>query len=274
MVLHHINPKPCPTIRYSPRAGALPVWTAIAERQKQCAQSWWLIAQPDHAALSGDLAANFVSRHFPTIDADIARAIALHDAGWSMFPPEANPELPPAISEDFKPRSFIEFPPQDFLRAWTGSIERAETICPAGGVMVSRHFASLAEFRLREQMDGESDQCLIRNFLDREAARQQRLSAASGITAQQSDDLLKVLQFCDVLSLYLCCGADEEVEFPQRFGGETVRLKRVEDGYSLTPSPFQSDSSSPRTITLSVAARKYPAENTATSTRLQFIFTR
>lgn len=271
MVLHPINPKPCPTIRYNPRAGALPVWTAIAERQKQCAQSWWLIAQPDHAALSGDLAANFVSPAFPRIDAGIAKAIALHDAGWAMFPTEANPKLPPMISEDFKPRSFIEFPPQDFLRAWTGSIERAEAICPAGGIMVSRHFASLAEFRLREQMDGESDQRLVRDFLDREAARQHRLSEASGLTREQSDDLLRVLQFCDVLSLYLCCGADEEVEFPQRFGGESMRLNRSDDLYVLTPSPFQDGSSVVRTVSLGVAARKYPVEGTVKTTTLPFL---
>jgi hypothetical protein len=275
MVLHPINPKPCPTIRYNPRAGALPVWTAIAERQKQCAESWWLIAQPDHAGLSGDLASNFVSRQFPKVDAGIAKAIALHDAGWAMFPPEANPERPPMISEDFKPRSFIEFPPQDFLRAWTGSIERAEQICPAGGAMVSRHFASLAQFRLRELMDGESDQQLIRNFLDDEAARQQRLSAKAGITPEQSpeqsNNLLKVLQFCDVLSLYLCCGADEEVEFPQRFGGKAVRLKRNDDLYVLTPSPFQDDSSRLQTLSLGVAARKYPSEGAVQTTTLPFL---
>jgi hypothetical protein len=271
MVLQPINPKPCPTIRYNPRAGALPVWTAIAERQKQCAQSWWLIAQPDHAGLSGDLAANFISLRFPKIDAGIAKAIALHDAGWAMFPPEANPQIPPAISEDFKPRSFIEFAPQDFLRAWTGSIERAEAVSLEGGIMVSRHFVSLAEFRLREQMDGGSDQRLIRDFLDREVARQQRLSETSGITREHSDDLLKTLQFCDVLSLYLCCGAGEEVEFPQRFGGEAVRLKRIDDLYVLTPSPFQDDSNSVRTVSLGVGARKYPAEGALITTTLPFL---
>ncbi len=271
MVLHPINPQPCPTIRYNPRAGALPVWTVIAERQKQCAQSWWLIAQADHAALSGDLAANFVSPHFPRIDPAIAKAIALHDAGWTMFPSEANPKLPPMISEDFKPRSFIEFPPRDFLAAWSGSIERAEAISPAGAAMVSRHFAVLAEFRLREQMDGESDQRLVREFLAHEDARQQRLSALSSITREQSDELLKVLQFCDVLSLYICCGASDEVEFPQRFGGKTVRLSRIEDLYILSPSPFQAHEDAPRTISLGVAARKYPVEGAPQTTTLALL---
>jgi len=260
MILHPIDPKPCPTIHYEPRPGALPAWVAIAQRQKQCAQSWWLIAQPDHANLSGDLAANFLSPLFPRIDGSIAKAIANHDAGWAMFPAEANPNDPPMIADDFKPRSFIEFPPEDFLRAWTRSIERAETISPAGGVMVSRHFCWLGRLRLKEQMDDESGQRLVREFLDRETARQERLSAACGISREQADDLLKVLQFCDVLSLYLCCGAKEEVEFPQRFGMQTVRLKRTEDLYALSPSPFQSGSTV-RTVSLGVAARKYPAQD-------------
>ncbi len=271
MVLHPLNPQPCPTVRYNPRPGALPVWTVIAERQKQCAQSWWLIAQPDHAALSGDLAANFISPLFPQINADIAKAIAFHDAGWSMFPAEAQPNLPPMISDDLKPRSFIEFPPQDFLRAWTGSIDRAESICPAGGIMVSRHFASLAQFRLKEQMDNDADQRLVREFLDREDARQQRLSAKAGITREQSDDLLKVLQFCDVLSLYLCCGATEDVEFPQRFAREPIRLKRTNELYILTPSPFQADPQQLRTVSLGVAARCYPADNAPRTTTLPFL---
>ncbi len=266
MVLHPINPQPCPTIRYKPRPGALPVWTVIAERQKQCARSWWLIAQPDHAGLSGDLAANFISPRFPKIDADIAKAIAFHDAGWAMFPPEAQPDLPPMISDDFKPRSFIEFPPQDFLRAWTASIDRGESICAAGGVMVSRHFAALAQFRLKEQIDVEADQRLVRDFVDHELARQQRLSAKAGLTADDADGLLKVLQFCDVLSLYLCCGADEDVEFPQRFNGEPVRLTRVDDLCVLTPSPFQTDAQHPRTVSLGVAARSYPSRDPKTTT--------
>jgi Protein of unknown function (DUF3891) len=249
----------------------MPAWVAIAARQKQCAQSWWLVAQPDHANLSGELAANFVSPKFPRIDPAVAKAIALHDAGWAIFPAEADPTSRPMISDDFKPRSFIEFPPGDFLRAWTGSIERAEYVATIGGIIVSRHFCWLAEIRLREKVDDGSGEKLVRDFLDREAVRQQRLSNAAGISADHAGDLLKVLQFCDVLSLYLCCGADEEVEFPQRFDGGTVRLKRMEDLYVLTPSPFQANCGTHRTVSLGVAARKYPAQDEPRTATLPFL---
>lgn len=270
MVLQPIGPKPCPTLRWEPLPGALPVWVAVAERQKQCAESWWLVAQPDHAALSGDLAAKFVSPLFPKITPAVAEAVGSHDAGWSIFPPEADPEVEPMMGDDWKPRSFMEFPPQDFLRAWAGSIERAESICAEGGIMVSRHFCWLGEVRLKQQVDAESEAQLVRDFLAREAGRQQRLMAKAGITQQQSDDLVKVLQFCDVLSLYLCCGADEEVEFPHNFGSGPVRLKRAGDLYSLSPSPFQ-NSDQPRTINLGVTARKYPAEGGPALRTLTFL---
>jgi hypothetical protein len=246
------------------------VWVAVAERQKQCAESWWLVAQPDHAALSGDLAANFISPVFPKITPLIAKAVGSHDAGWSIFPAEADPEVPPMMGEDWKPRSFIEFAPEDFLRAWAGSIERAESICPEGGITVSRHFCFLGEVRLKQNLDAEPEAQMVRDFLAREAERQQRLMRLAGITQQESDDLLKVLQFCDVLSLYLCCGADEEVEFPHRFGTQPVQLKRVGDLYSLSPSPFQ-EPNQVRTINLGVTARKYPAPSSPELRTLTFL---
>ncbi|HYG98111.1 MAG TPA: DUF3891 family protein [Terriglobales bacterium] len=269
MVLQPIGAKPCPTLKWQPRPGALPIWVAVAERQKQCAEAWWLVAQPDHAALSGDLAANFVSPLFPRLTPEIAKAVGAHDAGWSMFPPEADPNTPPMIADDWKPRSFMEFPPQDFLRAWTGSIEGAEEICPEGGVMVSRHFCFLGQVRLKQQIDAEPEMRLVHEFLDRESRRQERLMKSADISRERSNDLLKVVQFCDVLSLYLCCGATEDVEFPTRFGGQTVKLHRTGDVYVLSPSPFQAEGPV-RTVSLGVPARKHPANGTAELTTLRF----
>ena len=75
-----------------------------------------------------------------------------------------------------------------------------------------------------------------------------------------------VLQFCDLLSLYLCCGSEESVEFPQRIGpkGETIRLQ-VQDGVNvLSPSPFA------REAEFSLEAQSYPAELHASSTKLSW----
>jgi hypothetical protein len=263
MVLQPISgTQPCPTSKpWQPRPGALPAWSAIAQRQKQCAESWWLVSQPDHAGLSGDIAANFVSPLFPRITPQIAKCVGLHDAGWAMFEAERDPAAPPMIGDDWKPRAFMEFGPAEFIPAWTGSIERAERECPAGGVMVSMHFAALAQFRQKQQVDSGADAERVSEFLERESARQRRLKHENGVSDEQASDLLKVVQFCDMLSLYLCSGAIEDVDFPQRFGGSTVRLTRCEDLYTLDPSPLQYGNGEARTVSLGVAARKYPAAN-------------
>jgi Protein of unknown function (DUF3891) len=110
-------------------------WSAVERRQRAMSSEWWLISQPDHAALSAALAANFVSPEFPAIDPLLARAIEVHDAGWAMFAPETEVG-DPALDARGKPISFIEIDPPDFLRAWTASIDRAEQVCPAGGYIV------------------------------------------------------------------------------------------------------------------------------------------
>lgn len=273
MVLQPISgTQPCPTGRpWHPRAGAVPAWVAVARRQKQCAESWWLVSQPDHAGLSGDIAANFISPRFPRITAEIARCVGLHDAGWAMFEPERNPAAPPMIGDDWKPRAFMEFAPADFVPAWTGSIERAEHEGPAGGVMVSLHFAALARSRQKQQMDSGADAQLVCDFLERESARQQRLKQAGGISDGEAAELLNVVQFCDVLSLYLCSGATEDVEFPQHFDGTPVRLTRTEDVYTLDPSPFQGGKGEARTVSLGVAARRYPANGEVVMGTLAFL---
>ena len=65
-----------------------------------------------------------------------------------------------------------------------------------------------------------------------------------------------VLQFCDLLSLYLCCGSRESVEYPQPIGpkGETIRLQVQDAAFVLSPALFVKE------VELSVQARPYPAE--------------
>src|SRR5215831_331966 len=45
-----------PIERDGPTAGMMPAWEAIELKQRAPAEDWWLVAQPDHAALSGELA--------------------------------------------------------------------------------------------------------------------------------------------------------------------------------------------------------------------------
>ncbi len=266
MVLRPIDvceaPQPAP-----PTPGS--AWAAVAARQKQHSSAYWLISQPDHANLSGDLAANFVSPEFPHIDEPIARAIAVHDAGWAIFESEANPGERPVLNGDGKPLAFVDFPPAQFLRAWNASIDRAESMCPAGGIIASRHFCALGEFRLQNGVSDENAR-LITAFLGREAARQQRLRPACTYDDTELQRLLAVLQFCDLLSLYLCSGAQQPAEFPQKLTSRPVRIVRHQDFYRLDPSPFQPGGRE-RIVSLGVSARRYPPDGDTPATTLAFL---
>jgi hypothetical protein len=230
-------------------AAFIPAWTAVESRQKLRANSWLLITQPEHAALSGELASQIDAPGFPKVGSEVVHAIALHDAGWEQF--EADPRAP-RVHADGHPLSFLEIPPADFLRAWIGSIDCAEEESQVGGYLVSRHFSSLGEFRLQRNDDPPAVRQQIEAFLQEEKFRQTRLGNSASERSRW-DPLLPLLQFCDVLSLYLCSGTLQPVEFPYEFPNGRIRLQCAADGsWTLHPSPFRS------AFSVSVKARPYP----------------
>ncbi len=267
MVLHPLLSEPASS---ADGADVGPAWPAIERAQKTLAGQYWLVAQPDHAALAGALAAHFVSPDFPAIDPLVARAIEVHDAGWAVFDDEARLAAAPRLDSRGKPLSFIEIDPPDFLRAWTASIDRAEAVCPAGGYIVSRHFCILGSGRRRSGMDTAEDCARLDGFLQHESRRQARLRAAAGADAASWEDQLLVLQFCDVLSLYLCSGLSCAVEFPQPFARGKIRIRRQNQAFLLQPSPFRSGRDTDAMLSLGVEARRYPP-HPPTTTTLAFV---
>jgi hypothetical protein len=236
-------------------------WEAVEQKQKQPAAAWLLVTQPDHAGLAGDLAARISSPDFPRLEADVILAIAGHDAGWAQFDshvPSA-PENATATgsgsstaSRQSNPRSFLEITPQIFLVAWRDSIAHAESVSAIGGILVSCHFSRLAEHRLRTVEDTSENAEQIQAFLLCEAQRQKRLAESGKRSAQEIEILVDVLQFCDVLSLYLCCGARATVQFSQRFGGHAIRLHSDGELYRTQPALFGPG------VSLGVRARRQP----------------
>ncbi len=196
----------------------LSAWDAVERTQKDATEECWLIAQPDHAALAGDIAAHLSPELFPGLDQPVLQAIGLHDEGWG-------PCDTAALQGPQRPRSFIAEAPPTFVEAWTASIDRCQQVAPIGGVIVSQHFARLADFRLSCRKDSADDTRLLLGFLTAEDQRRRALLPAC--SGYDPGFLTDVLQFCDVLSLYLCCGARESVTFRQRFGGHEVRLERL-----------------------------------------------
>jgi hypothetical protein len=212
---------------------------AIAGRCQPGCEEYRLITQPDHAKLSGAIAAAFDRSHLPYVTDEIIAAIAGHDIGWLEIDGAApRPVLPPYDRQGHL-RSFLTTPPEIFLKAWTGSISHAEQIGPTAGMMVSRHFEQLAHFRLRSAEDSQDDVARLRAFLAQEGSRQQQLRKHSDEThASQS---LELLQFCDLISLYLCCGVEAELEFPQQFGRGPAHIARRAGRTAVKGVPLRSE---------------------------------
>jgi hypothetical protein len=126
-----------------------------------------------------------------------------------------------------------------------------------------RHFCALGEGRLASAIDGPENSSRLSEFLAREAEHRQRLLQQASQPEPELEALLLVLQFCDLLSLYLCCGATDAVEFPQQFAPGKVRIRRENQAFILHPSPFRCCESDPE-VSLGVEARRFPSGATTT----------
>jgi Protein of unknown function (DUF3891) len=258
-----------------PKAGFVSAWEAIARSQKTISTKHLLVRQPDHARLAGRIAEQLAIPDAPSVDDDIVRGISLHDEGWEDFDcgrkrlqatPAHYSETNVALNGEGEPLSFLEIKAGDFLHAWLGSIESAEAVAPIAGLMVSGHFRRIGQFGISMSAYSEDDLQLVRAFIAHEEQREHLLMQLQSRGEEEVDYWIDVLQFCDLLSLYLCCGSEESVEFPQRIGpkGETITLQ-VRDGVNvLAPSLFARD------VELSLEARSYPAELHASSTKLNW----
>ena len=226
----------------------LPAWSVVERIQRQANGSCWMITQPSHAALAGEFAAKLNGASIPKLDAGLIRSIALHDAGWGV--PDAQAIMQSRSVGQGRPKSFIECNAIEFLAAWEKSIGIAASTDVAGGYIVSRHFTRLGEHGL-EKYDA-NEQPAIKSFLKSEAARQKQLVAKQNHSTEELERLTDVLQFCDLLSLYVCSGAPDNAEFPEFLGAKT-RLTVRDENYKLEPTLIEPGS------TFNVAALRHPA---------------
>jgi hypothetical protein len=227
-----------------------PAWQIVEQTQRKEYQSCWMITQPSHAVLAGEIAAKLVLPGISKLEPDVVRAISLHDAGWGM--PDAQAVMRSRASGDETPRSFIQCTVMELITSWTQSIDIAQTTSPTGGYIVSRHFWRLAEHRLSTGQDAAASRAQIKDFLDDEMERQKDLAAQQKQSEQDLNALTDVLQFCDLLSLYICCGAQTAVEFPECLGTR-YRLQVNGDSYKFD-SPLLAQPEQ-----FSLAALRHPA---------------
>jgi hypothetical protein len=242
MILRPLEPAPPASTEF------LPAWNVIERTQRQAYDGCWMITQPSHAALAGEFAAKLTWTQAPKLDAALVRAIALHDAGWGI--PDAQAIMQSRSISQGCPKSFVACSVGEFLSAWEKSIVIAESAGPAGGYIVSRHFARIAEHGAAQIADGDRHNVAL--FLEHEAIRQKQLAARQDHSVQELESLTDVLQFCDLLSLYVCSGARESVEFPEYFGTK-ANLTVEADGYRLEPALVEPGTG------FKVAALRHPA---------------
>jgi hypothetical protein len=144
-----------------------------------------------------------------------------------------------------------------FVEAWVASIQCAEEKSGAiGGLMVSGHFRRLGEHRLNSVEDSIEDTARISAFLEHEAKEDAARLSRQSRSCSQVEHLVDLLQFCDLLSLYLCCGSHASVQFPQAVGGRSIVCRRDGELCRLDPSPFGEQ------ISLGVPARREPVSRT------------
>lgn len=220
------------------KATPVSAWSAVERIQRMHSESYWLITQPDHARLAGDIAERFVRAIIPHLNPDIITAIRLHDEGWAQFEGDAaRPRVPPT-NRSGRPLSFLDVSPETFLSAWAGSIRAASGTGPVGEFIVSDHFKILAEYRLRNVTDPPESTDRILDFISREAERQAALLPVTLLSREQLKSLLQLLQFCDLLSLAVCAGAQGRLEFPHDFGSSRIVLSCTGTDYRLDPTPL------------------------------------
>lgn len=249
----------------------VPAWPVVEQSQRKIYDRCWMITQPSHAALAGEIAAALAGAGvqkaspfpevpgFPEIDDALVRAIALHDAGWG--PADAQAVTRSRAAKPAAPRSFLMMEAAEVLEAWTQSIQTAQSVGPAGGFIVSRHFWRIAERRLAAREDTPADHKKIEQFLAHETQRQKRLAKQEGNTADL-EALTDLLQLCDLLSLYFCCGARQCVDFPECCGLK-LRLQPEGKNYRINPRVIKSGTQ------FRVAALRFPWSKEKSSQELR-----
>jgi len=177
-----------------------------------------LITQTEHALQAGRLAAAL--RDLPEPREVLIRAVALHDAGWPLLDDQPEP-LP-----DGRPPHVFDHDTGYSMPAWRRSVAVARASGPLEALLVSRHFSRFSARFAAEQADFQ-------------------LAWRLGVPPQLEEEGVRLVRYCDSLSLRLLCDPKERVSLPQDV--------TYEDGW-LSPWPFVTD-----TIEDTVIGRKLPA---------------
>jgi hypothetical protein len=220
-----------------------------------------LVTQFDHAGIAGQLAAHVGNASFARINPVAVRAIALHDAGWTMH------DGLPTLNKNQRPLDVFETPRDIQLPVWTASADRAEAVDAYMGLLVSIHSLNLAIMNSPRALATRVDSAMLalqftmNRFQHKEIERQEKLRTQLGWptdvplhhgladpkTSTMEDRLrfdVRWMQALDLISLCLLCTpppADKTGDVHVRVGGTGSPLKLKFDrsgALRVRPWPF------------------------------------
>ena len=217
-----------------------------------------LIAQHDHALLSGKMARRIGNQSFraPSPYEAVVEAIAQHDCGWPLH--DENPTLNAAG----QPLHVFEASVSLATQVWNASVARAMNLGDYQGLLVSLHVLGLSAFALSHAKSASrADLFEMNKFQHRQIEIQEDLRTRLGLSndlprqlglaaagASPAEDLLRfnfrLLTAMDRISLALCCGENlfpalEDVHARPGAPESTVRLSMPNPSMmAMTPWPF------------------------------------
>lgn len=101
------------------------------------------------------------------------------------------------------PRPFPALSTAETQPSWDACIAHGRSLSPLADVLISRHFTTLA-----------GDDPARKQFVESEKERRNRIERDLPYAPVELDRWTGAIGFCDLLSLYLCCGAESDVQFP------------------------------------------------------------
>ncbi len=232
---------------------------------------YWLVSQPDHAWLSGTLAAYWGTGEFRSpghfapfgeperLRAETVLAIAEHDNGWWEW------EAAPPLAEDGLPRDLRDVlnDQQEAMKRWRLGVPRLRELHPYASLLISYHANWLyapkagldapAKFShsVTVQAKEESEETAsVRDFLSELSSQQAELATrvkstefSEALAAAHLDPHIRLLQLADAMSLALCSTMIRPAEGNANgFGEDVLRFDNTprssaEDVVSITWEP-------------------------------------
>jgi hypothetical protein len=195
------------------------------------------IGQASHAWVSGQLARAWGNERVPAPAPreEVCLGAEQHDVGMARW--DLAPELNPRTGRPFR---FYEMPRRTHVALWSAAAENLLTQSRYAALRVSLHGTGLYE-RFPPREDDPEILALVRDYLERQRALQERLAAELGAGRDELRRNQALLAAWDDLSLALCHDTPErEVPDVPAAGGTTsaLRLTRHDDHHTLDPWPF------------------------------------